>query len=154
MARIQDMHDVRRMAREEHALRERPRPHIAKASEFAAPTGAGADAVVADGGADGFDLEPQALDQAEQDLARLSDEIGDHLRAAEVLGVVLQDGKSPVTRPMRRAFGLRGGDEPGGVRTALQGYMDELTAIRNAIRQVRTIHTENDHNAANGLSEQ
>jgi hypothetical protein len=48
----------------------------------------------------------------------------------------LGDGKGPVALNMRRAFGLRGGDVGGGVRTALRSYLRELSLLRDALEQV------------------
>lgn len=103
---------------------------------------------IAADGADRIELDPAELDMAERELARRYDELAGYLATARELGVELQDGKSPVRRPMGRAFGLRGGAGVGGVQTALQGYLNELAVLREAIQEVRAVHQTNDQQNA------
>ncbi|MEV4315336.1 hypothetical protein [Actinocrispum sp. NPDC049592] len=104
--------------------------------------------------ADRIELDPGELNWAEQELAARYDELAGYLSSARELGGGLQDGTSPVTRPMGRAFGLRGGVGMGGVQVALQGYLTELAALREAIRQVRESHVNNEQQTAGVMRSQ
>jgi len=142
------MDDARRMAEEARRLRrEEKNQHVARAGDVRGPTGAGSAGIVADG-ADRIALDPAELDKAISDLTSRRDELARHLQQAQELGGTLQDGKGPVTAPMRRAFRQRGGAGPGGVQTALREYLKELDALCAAIRQVRAVHQDNDRNTA------
>jgi hypothetical protein len=99
-------------------------------------------------GTDWIELDPEVLESAERELMDRYNELSGYLSSARRLDGELQDGKSPVTRPMGRAFGLRGGAGAGGVQAALQGYLTELATLREAIRQVREAHVNNDQQAA------
>lgn len=85
-------------------------------------------------GMDGIDADFATLRQAERELAGLHDDLMAHLRDAADLTGPLDDGTSPVTGPMRKAFRDRA-DLEGGVQTALLDYMEELIAVRVAILQ-------------------
>lgn len=115
---------------------ERPGSEAAVTPVVAAPTGAGAAGVVAEGG-DVIELDLGEFTRAEGRLAEL------HGTLSRLLGLAggdlaqpLGDGKGPVAKHMRRAFGLRAGDVGGGVQVALRSYLAELEALRDALHQV------------------
>ncbi|UJW31957.1 hypothetical protein L3Q67_43535 [Saccharothrix sp. AJ9571] len=148
MARVRDKEDARRLA---ESARESPEPgRVPRAAEVAPPTGAGSAGVIADP-ADVIELDYDEILAVEAELARRHDELSRYLADAAKLGTTLRDGSSPVTRPMRTAFGLRGGNAAGGLQAALQGYLTELTALRRTIGQVRATHEQNDQAAAQAL---
>lgn len=65
-------------------------------------------------------------------LASLRDELTGHqAKAAELTGP-LEDGSSPVTAPMRKAF-LQRADVEEGVQGSLAQYVEEIDAVRAAI---------------------
>lgn len=144
MAIVRDRQDAQQMRDAERELRKQTKhEHVSRAAEIAAPAGAGSAQIVA-AGADRIELDPLVLNTVESELARLHDELTRCLALTQELGGELQDGKSPVTQPMRKAFGLRAGAGPGGVQAALREYLDELAGLREAIRRVRSAHQEND----------
>jgi len=85
-------------------------------------------------GMDGIEADFATLRQAERDLAGLHDDLLDQLKDAAELTGPLDDGSSPVTGPMRKAFRDRA-DLEGGVQTALLDYLEELISVRVAILQ-------------------
>ncbi|MCE6994810.1 hypothetical protein LZG04_08330 [Saccharothrix sp. S26] len=119
--------------------------------EVSAPTGAGAAGVMAEGG-DRIELDLGSFGTAVADLERLHGVLTDLLaRAERELEQPLGDGKGPVARNMREAFGLRGGDVGGGVRAALRSYLAELTEVREALRQVSATQQAQDEQVAQAL---
>ena len=148
MARVRDKEDARRLA--EGARDERESPRVARAGEVAAPTGSGSAGVVADP-TDVIELDYDEILATEAELARRHEELSRYLAQATQLGGTLQDGSSPVTRPMRTAFGLRGGNAAGGLQAALEGYLTELTALRQTISRVRVAHEQHDQAVSTAL---
>lgn len=104
-------------------------------------------------GMDGVDVDLEQLRQAEHDLADLHDGLVDHLRAAQDLSGPLNDGTSPVTTPMRKAFRDRA-DPEGGVQAALVDYLDQLVAVRSAILDTLATYAGVDGDEADRLNRQ
>lgn len=152
--RVRSEQDARELRRE---LRRQEREHrdgpVRHASDVAAPTGAGTADVVAEG-ADGIDLDPEEIATAERELGKLYYEIASYLQQAQQLAGPLGDGKGPVARHLRRAFGLRGGEDPGGVQAALRAYLEELAGLRDAISRVGAVHQASDDEAAATMNTQ
>ncbi|MFI9010615.1 hypothetical protein ACIGNX_25600 [Actinosynnema sp. NPDC053489] len=146
VVRVRGVEDARRMREE---LRHEQRGSDAVAvPEVSRPTGAGAAGVVAEGG-DRIELDLASFGTAVSDLDRLHGVLTDLLaRADREMDQPLGDGKGPVALNMRRAFGLRGGDVGGGVRAALRSYLEELTALREALREVGATHQAEDEQVA------
>ncbi|MEV8442305.1 hypothetical protein AB0425_33435 [Actinosynnema sp. NPDC051121] len=134
VVRVRGVEDAKRMREE---LRDEQRESGAVAVPVVdAPTGAGAAGVVAEGG-DFIELDLASFTTAVADLERLHGVLTGLLaRADREMEQPLGDGKGPVALYMRRAFGLRGGDVGGGVRTALRSYLKELELLRDALEQV------------------
>ncbi|MEU4767117.1 hypothetical protein AB0H12_28070 [Actinosynnema sp. NPDC023794] len=134
VVRVRGVEDARRMREE---LRDEQRGSGAVAVPVVAgPNGAGAAGVVAEGG-DFIELDLASFTTAVSDLERLHGVLTELLaRADREMDQPLGDGKGPVALNMRRAFGLRGGDVGGGVRTALRSYVRELALLRDALEQV------------------
>ena len=119
--------------------------------EVSAPTGAGAAGVVAEGG-DRIELDLHSFGTAVADLERLHGVLTELLaRADREMDQPLGDGKGPVARNMREAFGLRGGDLGGGVRAALRSYLAELTEVRKALQQVSATQKAQDEQVEQAL---
>lgn len=131
-------------------LRAEENTPVLKASQVAAPSGTGAAGLVADG-TDGIELDFDELAEAQRAIDGKYDELAAHLKQAQELSGPLHDGKGPVTGPMRKAFGVRGGEAGGGVQAALASYLDELDRLRSAIRQVAADHQGQDAEAAAAL---
>jgi hypothetical protein len=145
MVRVRGVEDAQRL-RDELRDDERGRGSV-DAPEVAAPTGAGAAGVVADGSADRIELDLDEFARAGGELERLRGELVELLRRAEgEVDQPLGDGQGPVARHMRRAFGLRAG-EVGGVRVALRSYLEELDALRDALHRVGATHQAEDAEA-------
>ena len=85
-------------------------------------------------GMDGIEADFATLREAERELTGLHDELYRLFKDAADLTGPLDDGTSPVTGPMRKAFRDRA-DLEGGVQTALFDYMEELMKVRLAIVQ-------------------
>ncbi len=116
-----------------------------------APSGAGAAGVVAEGG-DLIELDLGSFSSAVADLERLHAELTELLaRTDREVEQPLGDGKGPVARNMRQAFGLRAGDLGGGVRAALRSYLEELTEVREALHQVSSTHRAQDEQVARAM---
>ncbi|CCH33604.1 hypothetical protein BN6_63600 [Saccharothrix espanaensis DSM 44229] len=147
MERVRGIEDARRL-RDELDRERRGRP--APPPRVAAPTTAGATPIVAQDG-DRIALDFDELDAALTTLDELHDTLGEHLRRADVLADHFGDGKGPVALHMRRAFGLRGSGQDGGVQSSLRSYLDELGALRAALRQVGSTHRAEDEAAAEGM---
>ncbi|HKS45700.1 MAG TPA: hypothetical protein VJT49_11420 [Amycolatopsis sp.] len=144
------MADARRLVRD---LREKE-PHqagrVAKAGEVAAPAGAGsAELVGEDGGR--IELDAAEIAAADAELARRSDELAELLAQARELEAPLRDGGGPVAGHLRKAFGVRGSAD-SGVQALLRDYLDELDALREAIRQARAGHEANEAETADALA--
>ncbi|MGH3431390.1 MAG: hypothetical protein ACRDQB_00990 [Thermocrispum sp.] len=133
--------------KEERAEAHGPMRH---ASEVAGPSGAGSAGVVGEG-TDGIDLDPAEVAEAERRLGELYAEIALYKAQAEDLAGPLGDGRGPVAVHMRKAFGLRGGADIGGVHLALQQYLDELARLREAIAQVGVVHQASDEEAMESM---
>ncbi|CAL9396351.1 hypothetical protein SUDANB95_01357 [Actinosynnema sp. ALI-1.44] len=144
---------MERVRDEEHARRllkdlERDKPRHERPPEVAAPTGAGSADVVAHRG-DRIALDPAELAEALRRLDGLHDEIEARLGESVELERPFGDGRGPVARHMRAAFGLRGGHR--GVQGALRSYLDELGALREALRQVGATHQTQDEAVADTM---
>ena len=87
---------------------------------------------------DGISADFQRLSELYGQLQALRDRLVQHRAAAAELTGPLQDGTSPVTAPMRKAFHQRA-DVDQGVAGALDQYIGELDAVRAAI--VNTLQT-------------
>ncbi|WP_236790971.1 hypothetical protein [Amycolatopsis sp. GM8] len=143
--RLRDKADARRLLQEAH--REAARHHpgkVLKADEVREPSGAGTAELVGDGGR--IELDPGEIAAADAELRRRSDELSQLLAQAQDLEAPLRDGTGPVSGHLRKAFGQRGSADTG-VQAVLRSYLDELGALRDAIRQAAAGHAENDANA-------
>lgn len=101
---------------------------------------------------DGIATNFDELVRTEQQLADLHDDLVGHLREAAELAGPLDDGSSPVTGPMRKAFKDRA-DMEGGVQTALLDYMNELVAVRAAIFQTLETYRGIDQESVDRLQQ-
>ncbi|MEU4741904.1 hypothetical protein AB0G02_15770 [Actinosynnema sp. NPDC023658] len=146
VVRVRGVEDAQRMHEE---LRAERRGTVAVALPVVpGPTGAGAAGVVAEGG-DRIELDLDSFTSAVSDLDRLHGVLTDLLsRTDREMEQSLGDGKGPVALNMRRAFRLRGDVVGGGVRAALRSYVEELTALREALRQVGATHQAEDEQVA------
>jgi hypothetical protein len=144
MVRVRSVEDAKRLRDELED--DGPRRH--RPPDVAAPTGAGAAGVVA-GPADRIELDYAELSEAENRLTALHDELSARLREAGRLEGPFGDGNGPVALHMRRAFGLRGGEE--GVQAALRTYLEELGELREALRAVGATHRAEDEQIAEGM---
>ncbi|MEU4806065.1 hypothetical protein [Actinosynnema sp. NPDC023587] len=147
MVRVHGVQDAKRL-RDELAHEQRVRP--APPPRVDAPTTAGATPIVAQDG-DRIALDFDELDSALNRLDALHDALWEHLHRSDRLSDDLGDGKGPVALHMRRAFGLRGGGQDGGVQSSLRSYLDELGALRTALRQVGATHRAEDEAAAEAM---
>lgn len=146
--RLQDRADAQKLLRDLGKQPQTPK-HVASADDVRAPTGAGsAELVGVDDGA--IELDPQEIAAADAELARRQDELSDLLAQAKELETPLRDGSSPVAAHLRKAFGLRGSAD-SGVQATLRGYLDELAALRDAIRQAGSSHQRVDEQAQDSL---
>ncbi|XVV01517.1 hypothetical protein ACQPW3_29530 [Actinosynnema sp. CA-248983] len=141
---------MERVRDEEHARRllkdlERDKPRHERPPDVAAPTGAGFADVVAQGG-DRIEMDPAELAEAVRRLDALHEEIATRLGESVELERPFGDGRGPVARHMRAAFGLRGGHS--GVQWALRAYLDELGALRAALQQVGVTNQTQDEAVA------
>ncbi len=127
----------------------RPERH-APPPMVAAPTGAGAAPIVPQDG-DRIALDFAELDAAVNRLDDLHSALWSHLDQADRLTDDFGDGKGPVAHHMRRAFGLRGSEQDGGVQAALRSYLGELEALRRALHQVGATHRTEDEAAADAM---
>ncbi len=87
---------------------------------------------------DGISADFQQLVALEGELRDLLDELGRQRAMAARLSDPLEDGTSPVTGPMRKAFQQRA-DVHEGVQGALDQYIEELDRVRVAV--VNTLQT-------------
>lgn len=141
VVRVRGVEDARRMREE---LRDERHGEAAVTPAVAAPTGAGAAGVVAEGG-DRIELDLDSFTRAVSDLDRLHAVLTELLaRSDREMDQPLGDGKGPVALNMRKAFGLRGDVVGGGVRAALRSYVKELTELREALHQVGETHRAED----------
>lgn len=147
-AEARELRDEWRAELRDERREDRHRQH---ANDVAAPTGAGAATIVAQDG-DGIDLDLDQLTAATAALDQRYQELSGYLREAVELQGELADGSSPVTHPMRKAFGIRAGAEEGGIQAALRAYLAELAAMREAIRQVGALHQAQDEQAAAAMN--
>ncbi|WP_380730401.1 hypothetical protein [Saccharothrix hoggarensis] len=148
VVRVRGVEDARRMREELRDERERPRG--ASAPAVAPPTGVGPAGVVAEGG-DRIELDLDEFTRAETRLAELHATLARLLVRTADLEQPLGDGKGPVARHMRKAFGLRAGDLGGGVQSALQSYLVELQVMRDALEQVSDTQKSVDEQAEQDL---
>ncbi|MEU5694629.1 hypothetical protein [Actinosynnema sp. NPDC020468] len=147
MQRVRGIEDARRLRDELRAL---PKPATPVRTHVAAPTGVGAAPIVAEAG-DRIAMDYDELARTEGDLDKARDVLSELLdRAAELEGP-LGDGKGPVSRQMRQAFGLRADDVGGGVRAALKSYLAELESLRAAMHEVGRTHRQQDAEAARAM---
>ncbi|WP_033441773.1 hypothetical protein [Saccharothrix sp. NRRL B-16314] len=153
VVRVRGVEDAKRMREE---LRDERHGSGAVTPVIAPPTGAGAARVVAEGG-DRIEVDLDEFTRAESRLAELHGTLSELLgRAGGELGQPLGDGRGPVARHMRQAFGLRAGDQDagdvgGGVQTALRSYLKELERLRDALHQVGVTHRAEDEQVAEEL---
>ncbi|WP_053721682.1 hypothetical protein [Saccharothrix sp. NRRL B-16348] len=148
VVRVRGVEDARRMREE---LRDERRGGAVAVPVVSGPTGAGAAGVVAEGG-DFIELDLASFTTAASDLERLHGVVTELLsRADREMEQPLGDGKGPVALNMRRAFGLRGGDVGGGVRTALRSYLRELTLLRDSLEQVAKTQQAQDEQVRHDL---
>jgi len=103
-------------------------------------------------GMDGIEVDFEALRQAERQLTTQTDDLLQQLKEAAGLTGPLADGTSPVTGPMRKLFRSRA-DMAGGVQTALLEYLEELLAVRGAIRQTLEDYEGVDRDARDRLQQ-
>ncbi|MGH8922371.1 MAG: hypothetical protein ACRD0H_29220, partial [Actinomycetes bacterium] len=113
------------------------------------PSGAGNAALVADDTGT-IELDPAEIAAADAELSRRHDELAGYLRQAGQLASPLKDGSSPVAGHLRKAFGIRGSAD-GGVQTILQQYLDELAALRDAIRAASAAQVQQENTAQDAL---
>ncbi|TVT35722.1 hypothetical protein FNH05_25985 [Amycolatopsis rhizosphaerae] len=147
--RLQDKADARRLLRELRAKEPHHSGTVERARDIARPTGAGsAELVGEDGGR--IELDPGEIAAAEAELGRRYDELAGLLERARELEAPLQDGSGPVSAHLRKAFHLRGSAE-FGVQATLRDYLDELSALRDAIRQAAAGHEQNEAEARAAL---
>ncbi|MEU7481701.1 hypothetical protein AB0A63_37395 [Lentzea sp. NPDC042327] len=121
---------------------------VAEVVGSAAGIGVGGLVGVPTTGADRIEVDPADFDQAIRQLHRRRDELAGHLADSAVLAAPLPDGKGPVARQMRKAFGLRARDVEGGVRAALQSYVQQLDLVIDALENVKKMHVAVDENTA------
>jgi hypothetical protein len=129
--RVDSLAEAKELSHDQHAVRpHRPGPdiHAGHAQQHGA-TGQNVDGITAD-----F----QRLTELYGQLQSLRDRLVQQRAAAAELTTPFEDGTSPVTGPMRKAFHQRA-DVDGGVQGALDQYIGELDAVRTAI--VNTLQT-------------
>jgi hypothetical protein len=145
--RLSDKADARRL------LREQPKQHhsghVAKADQVDAPSGAGSAELIGDAGH--IELDPAEIAAAQAELDRRHEELTTLLTHAGELETPLRDGSGPVSVHLRKAFGLRGSAD-SGVQAILRDYLDELAALRDAIRQAADAHQRNEADAGDALA--
>jgi hypothetical protein len=83
-------------------------------------------------GMDGIAADIEELITLSNTLGGLRDKLMGHMATATRLTEPLEDGTSPVTGPMRKAFHQRA-DVDEGVQGTLGQYIEELDAVRQAI---------------------
>ncbi|WP_154697742.1 hypothetical protein [Lentzea guizhouensis] len=105
-------------------------------------------------GADRVEIDPADFDQAVRQLHRRRDELAGYLAQSAELATPLPDGKGPVAVQMRKAFGLRARDVEGGVRAALQSYVQQLDLVIDALENVKKVHVGVDENTAAAFKRQ
>jgi hypothetical protein len=81
---------------------------------------------------DGISADFDQLLVLDGQLQTLRDELAGHQAKAVELAAPLEDGSSPVTAPMRKAF-LQRADVEEGVQGSLAQYIEEIDAVRAAI---------------------
>jgi hypothetical protein len=146
--RIEDRGDAQRLLRDLGKQPQTPK-HVATARGVRDPTGAGSAELV--GEDDGrIELDPQEIAAADAELGRRYEELSDLLAQAKELEAPLKDGSGPVATHLRQAFGLRGSADTG-VQATLRQYLDELAALREAIRQAGASHQRMDEQAQDSL---
>lgn len=139
--RLSDKADARKLLRQERQHQERS-SKIEQAGDVAKPSGAGnAELVGEDDGT--IELDPAEIAAADAELGRRYDELNELLTKAKELESPLRDGDSPVAAHLRKAFGMRGSADTG-VQATLSDYLDELDALRQAIRNASAGHAENE----------
>lgn len=145
--RLSDKADARRL------LRELPKEHhtgpVAKADQVEAPRGAGSAELVGDAGR--IELDPAEIAAAQAELDRRHEELSALLTHAGELEAPLRDGSGPVSVHLRKAFGIRGSAD-GGVQAILRDYLDELAALRDAIRQAADTYQRNEADTGDALA--
>jgi hypothetical protein len=95
---------------------------------------------------DGISADVDELIALSNTLQTLRDQLTGHLTTAAQLTEPLEDGSSPVTGPMRKAF-LQRADVDEGVQGTLAQYIEELDAVRRAIGDTLTTYTGVDADA-------
>ena len=129
--RVDSYTEAKELSHDQHRVQpHKPGPHIhAGHAQQHGATGQNMDGISAD-----F----QRLDDLRGQLEGLLERLRAHRATAVHLTNPLEDGTSPVTGPMRKAFHQRA-DVDGGVQGALDQYIGELDAVRTAI--VNTLQT-------------
>ncbi|GAA3533001.1 hypothetical protein GCM10022222_15470 [Amycolatopsis ultiminotia] len=130
--RVSDWGDVRALDKKLAKGAHKSSHHAQDASSVHDPSGAGtAELVAEDTGR--IELDPDEIAAADAELAKRHDELTGYLHQAEQLASPLRDGNSPVAEHLRKAFGVRGSTD-AGVQAVLRQYLEELSALRGAIR--------------------
>ncbi|KAA9156371.1 hypothetical protein FPZ12_028020 [Amycolatopsis acidicola] len=139
--RLRDKADAQKLLRQEKQHQQHS-SQVREAGDVAKPTGAGSAELV--GEDDGrIELDPAEITAADAELGRRYDELNELLTQAKELESPLRDGNSPVAAHLRKAFGMRGSADTG-VQATLRDYLDELDALRQAIRNAGAGHAENE----------
>ena len=138
--RIENEHDARAAKDDFH----KPKHHKSNVTVHVGPKG---DHTMTGVGMDGFELDPDAMRQASDELARHRARLEDYKTTAMRLADHLPDGGSPVAHEMRRAY-LDRADTDNGVQAVLEDYIAELTEIQTAIQSTLQAYDNLDSNAA------
>ncbi|WP_020658255.1 hypothetical protein [Amycolatopsis benzoatilytica] len=146
--RVSDWADVRALHKQQQKEAHRTGKDPAPVDSLPDPSGAGNAEIVADTSI--IELDPAEIAAADAELARRQDELAGYLDQAKQLAHPLSDGTSPVAAHLRKAFGVRGSAD-GGVQTILQQYLDELSSLREAIRQASAGHVQQESDAKDSL---
>lgn len=129
--RVSDWDDARSLHKQFAKSEHKPARRVQDAASVHDPSGAGNAELVADDSGT-IELDPAEIAAADAELAQRQDELAGYLRQAGQLASPLKDGSSPVAEHLRKAFEVRGSAD-GGVQATLQQYLDELSALRDAI---------------------
>ncbi|WP_033292611.1 hypothetical protein [Amycolatopsis jejuensis] len=147
--RVSDWADVRALDKKQ-GRQEHPDGRPPTAGSVHDPSGAGTAEIVAeDTGV--IELDPAEIAAADAELQKRHDELTGYLEQAKQLTHPLKDGTSPVAAHLRKAFGVRGSAD-GGVQTILQQYLDELSALRSAIRAASAGQVRQEADARDSLT--
>jgi hypothetical protein len=98
-------------------------------------------------GMNGMEVDVDALRDIDKQLEQHQHELTRQLTRAARLTEYLNDGETPISGPMRRAF-LDRADDQGGIQGTLQQYLDELSDVRLAISATLESYQNLDASAA------